>query len=175
TRRVIYSRAGDYLVVIDHVRAPEQVTAHQRWQLGPEVTATLGGRRIELRSGDHHAALAFAGTASTLEEITASDDPFDGWVAMGWKKKAPATAVTATKRGTSFRFITVFATGAGAAPTISTMPIKGAVFSLEVSTGRVTEQIIVHPDDVLFPGDTEEDDPDAPAPQRPEPTATADG
>src|SRR5699024_879904 len=46
TRRVIYSRAGDYLVVIDHVRAPEQVTAHQRWQLGPEVTATLGGRRI---------------------------------------------------------------------------------------------------------------------------------
>lgn len=156
TRRVIYSRTGDYLVVIDHVRSPDPVTARQRWQLGPEVSASIAGQRVELSSGDRRAVLAYAGTAATLKQVTGSEKPFDGWVATGWKQKVPATAVTASKTGTSFRFITVFATGDSAVPTVSSMPIKGAVFSLEVSTGRVTEQLIVHPDHVSFPG-TEED------------------
>ena len=158
TRRLIYSRTGDYLVVIDHVRSAKPVTARQRWQLGPEVTATIAGQRVELRAGDRRAVLAYAGTAATLEQITGSEKPFDGWVATGWKQKTPATAVTASKKGTSFRFITVFATGDGATPTVSSMPIKGAVFSLEVSTGRVTEQLIVHPDHVSFPGADEDAD-----------------
>ena len=157
TRRVIYSRSGDYLVVIDHVRSPEQVTAHQRWQLGEGVDAQITRNRVALRSGQHRALLAFAGTASALDQVTGSTKPFDGWVATGWKKKVPATAVTASKSGTSFRFITVFATGDGTDPTVSSMPVEGAVFSLEVATGRVTEQMIVHPDHVVFPGEVEED------------------
>src|SRR5699024_11920813 len=95
TRRVIYSRSGDYLVVIDHVRSPEQVTAHQRWQLGEGVDAQITRNRVALRSGQHRALLAFAGTASALDQVTGSPKPFDGWVATGWKKKVPATAVTA--------------------------------------------------------------------------------
>lgn len=151
TRRIIYSRTGDYLVVIDHVRAPETVTARQRWQLGPDVRASLSRHRVDLHSGERRAVLSYAGTATALEEVTASDSPFDGWVATGWKQKAPATAVTATKSGTSFRFITVFAAGAGTEPTVTTLPIQGPVFSLEVSTGRITEQMIVYPEDVEFP------------------------
>lgn len=34
--------------------------------------------------------------------------------------------------------------------------MQGAVFSLEVETGRVTEQMIVHPDHVVFPGAADE-------------------
>src|SRR5699024_1997809 len=99
---------------------------------------------VALRAGQHRALLAFAGTASALDQVTGSPKPFDGWVATGWKKKVPATAVTASKSGTSFRFITVFATGDGTDPTVSSMPVEGAVFSLEVATGQVTEQMIVH-------------------------------
>lgn len=166
TRRVIYSRTGDYVVVIDHVRSAEPVTARQRWQLGSEVSATIAGQRVELRAGDRRAVLAYAGTAARFEQVTGSTKPFDGWVATGWKQKLPATAVTASKSGTSFRFITVFATGDGAIPSVASMPIKGAVFSLEISTGRVTEQMIVHPDHVSFPGTGEDadDDADLPAP-----------
>src|SRR5699024_9968561 len=92
TRRVIYSVTGDYLVVIDQVRSPRPVTAHQRWQLGPDVTARITPNRVELAGDDRQAVIAFAGTAAELSEITGSKDPFDGWVATGWKRKVPATA-----------------------------------------------------------------------------------
>lgn len=153
TRRVIYSVSGDYLVVIDHVRSPKEITAHQRWQLGPHVNAALSRHRVELTSGDHRAVLAYVGTATDLDQVTGSEKPFDGWVATGWKKKAPATAVTATKSGTNFRFITVIAAGAGRAPTATTVPTQQPGFCLEVSNGRMTERIMVREEDVSFPVD----------------------
>src|SRR5699024_735132 len=140
----------------------------------PDVTAAIAGQRVELRAGERHAVLAYAGTAASLDQVTGSHDPFDGWVATGWKQKVPATAVTASKTGTSFRFITVFATGAGTVPTVSSRPIKGAVFSLQVSTGRITEQMIVHPDHVTFPGAEEDSEVEAErdlAPVLPRPAA----
>src|SRR5699024_2368417 len=75
TRRVIYSRSGDYLVVIDHVRSARQVTARQRWQLGPDVAANITRQRVELRAGERRAVLAYAGTASALRQVTGSHDP----------------------------------------------------------------------------------------------------
>jgi len=158
TRRVIYSVNGDYLVVIDHVRSPREVTARQRWQLGPGVDATISRHRVELTCGEHTAMLAYAGTTTGLDQITGSQKPFDGWVATGWKQKAPATAVTATKSGTSFRFITVIAAGAGTAPSSTTLQTSTPGFSLEVSTGRVTERIDIDHDEVSFGEPTAEDD-----------------
>lgn len=163
TRRVIYSLNGDYLVVIDHVHSRKEVTARQRWQLGPGVDAAISRHRVEMTSGGRQAVLAFAGTATDLDQVTGSEEPFDGWVATGWKKKVPATAVIATKTGTSFRFITVIAAGAGIAPTATTVPTDAPGFCLEVSTGRVTEQIVIREDDVSFPADlgsVEHDDAD---------------
>lgn len=150
SRRVIYSLSGDYLVVIDHVRAPKEVTARQRWQLGPGVDAAISRHRVEMSSGGHQAVLAYAGTATELEQITGSEKPFDGWVATGWKQKTPATAVTATKSGTSFRFITVIAAGVGVTPTSTTLQTSTPGFSLEVSTGRVTERIDIDHERVSF-------------------------
>lgn len=151
TRRVIYSLNGDYLVVIDHVRSPHEVTARQRWQLGPGIDAAINRQCVELTSGDHSAVLAYAGTATTLDQVTGSTKPFDGWVATGWKQKTPATAITASKSGTSFRFITVIAAGSGAAPTSQTVETEEPGFCLEVSTGRVTERIQIGHDTVSFP------------------------
>src|SRR5699024_11091059 len=68
TRRVIYSLNGDYLVVIDHVRTPKEVTARQRWQLGPAVVAAISPHRVELTSGEHRAVLSYAGTATALDQ-----------------------------------------------------------------------------------------------------------
>jgi len=153
TRRVIYSLNGDYLVVIDHVRTPKEVTARQRWQLGPAVVAAISPHRVELTSGEHRAVLSYAGTATALDQVTGNEEPFDGWVATGWKKKAPATAVTATKSGTSFRFITVIAAGAGRAPSATTVPTEQPGFCLEVSNGRMTEHIVIRDEDVSFPVD----------------------
>src|SRR5699024_1423848 len=163
TRRVIYSVSGDYLVVIDHVRSPEEVTARQRWQLGTEVQATISRHRVEMTSGEHRAVLAYAGTATELTQVTGRQKPFDGWVSTGWKQKAPATAVTATKNGTSFRFITVIAAGTGVTPTSTTLRTSTHGLSLEVSTGRVTERIDIDHDSVSFTGSSEDDDEDTTA------------
>lgn len=159
TRRVIYSVSGEYLVVIDHIRSPGEVTARQRWQLGPGVDAAISRHRVEMSSGEHKAMLTFAGTTTQLQQATASDKPFDGWVATGWKQKAPATAVTATKRGSSFRFITVIAAGAGVVPTSTTLQTSTPGFSLEVSTGRVTERIDIDHEGVSFGEFSDENDP----------------
>lgn len=151
TRRLIYSTGGDYLVVIDHVRSPQECTASQRWQLGPEVESTVSRHRVELTSGDRRAVICFAGTATALSQVRGQASPFDGWVAAGGRTATEATAVRATKSGTNFRFITIIAAGKDSHPTARTVPVSVPGFCLEVSTGRVTEHIIVGKDSVSFP------------------------
>ncbi|MGP9706995.1 heparinase II/III family protein [Brachybacterium sp. AOP24-D1-21] len=151
-RRVIHSVRGEYLVVVDHVNSRQEITACQRWQLGPEVASSTDGQRAELSAGDHRAALMFAGTAVELSEVTAQESPFDGWVSTGWKQKVPATAITARKSGTSFRIITVLAAGVGCAPTMSSFRTpEPAAFGLRITTGDVDELIHVGRDEVSFP------------------------
>jgi len=152
TRRVIYSTSGDYLVVVDHVRSKQERTGIQRWQLGPGVGAKISRHRVELTAGDHAAAICFAGTATALEQVTGQTNPFDGWVATGWKTKTEATAVSASKSGTNFRFITVLSAGSGVHPTVETVPgTERGYFGLNVSTGKVSELILVGKDQVSFP------------------------
>lgn len=152
TRRVIHSVRGEYLVIVDHVNSPQEVLAAQRWQLGPEVTTSMGQHQVELNAGEHRASLMFAGTATALSEVRARDEPFDGWVSTGWKRKAPATAVTARKQGTSFRIISVLAVGAGKHPTMSSFrTTEPAAFGLRINTGAVDELIHVGRDEATFP------------------------
>ncbi|MFC7457053.1 heparinase II/III family protein [Brachybacterium sp. GCM10030267] len=161
TRRVIYSTHGDYLVIVDHVRSNQPVTAIQRWQLGPGVDAEISRHRAELTSGSHKAALSFVGTATQLSQLRAQNSPFDGWVATGWKQKTEATVVNASKSGTNFRFITVLGAGTGAYPTATTVPATVPGFCLQVSTGRLNEYIVVEREGVWFPDEppTEEIEP----------------
>lgn len=139
TRRVIWSVRGEYLVVIDDVRSEEEVRAVQRWQLGPDVeveevpddraadeaeagdAATdhgAGERESGLRSlrmsrGDRRALLALGGDVQNVEQFRGEEDPFDGWVSVGWKQIVPATAVSAVAEGRRLRFVAALAAGHG--------------------------------------------------------------
>lgn len=153
TRRVVYSVYGEYLVVIDEAASPRTMNAQQRWQLGPDVTAQVHDGRVELTAGEHRAGLWFCEPSVEIDAVRGQEDPFDGWVATGWKKKAAATAVTARASGKSLRFVTVLAAGHGAAPTVRSLPRSDEqVIALEVSTGAVTERIVIDSDLVTFPG-----------------------
>ena len=151
TRRVVYSTSAEYLVVVDHVRSKEECVATQRWQLGPDVDATVGRNSVALASRGHTAILRLAGTPAQITTVRGQETPFDGWVSTGWKKKAEATAVLATKSGTSFRFIAVLAVGNGARPSVETVPVPSPDFCLRVDTGKTSEFILVSPDGVSFP------------------------
>lgn len=153
SRRVVYSVAGEYLVVIDHATSPRVMNAQQRWQLGPDVTArhrVAGG--VDLTAGEQHAALWFCEPEVEVRTVRGQEDPFDGWVATGWKKKAPAAAVTAHASGKELRFVTVLAAGRGEHPTVRLLSEPGdQVIALEVATGAVTEQIVIGAESVEFP------------------------
>lgn len=153
SRRVVYSVAGEYLVVIDHATSPRVMNAQQRWQLGPEVAAQPQVERgVDLTAGEQHAALWFCEPEVEIRTARGQEDPFDGWVATGWKKKAPATAVTAQASGKELRFVTVLAAGRGEHPTVRLLSAPGdQVIALEVATGAVTEQIVISAESVEFP------------------------
>ncbi|MFC7465341.1 heparinase II/III family protein [Brachybacterium sp. GCM10030252] len=158
-RHVSYSVSGDYLVVIDAFQSAGEITGVQRWQLGHEVTATVSRNHVALDAEGHHAALCFTGTATDLSTVRGRMEPFDGWVATGWKTKKPAPAVLARKHGTHFRFITVIAAGKGDHPRIETLPgaRRGAVL-LRVTTHRLSEIVEVSQDGLEFPLDLPDPD-----------------
>lgn len=151
TRRVIYSTGAEYLVVVDHVRSKDECVATQRWQLGPDVDATVGRHSVALEAGGRTALLRLAGTPAQVTTVRGQETPFDGWVSTGWKKKAEATAVLVSKTGTSFRFIAVLAVGDGGRPSVETVPVPSPDFCLRVDTGRTSEYVLVGPDAVTFP------------------------
>jgi hypothetical protein len=151
TRRLCYSTTGEYLVVIDTVRSDKEVTATQRWQLGHEVAAQQGRGGIEMSSGSQKALMHFSGTPGDIAVHRGGADVAEGWVALGWKTKSEAPVVTVTKSGTAFRFIAVIAAGAGTYPTVvraRNLP-KGHI-GFNVDTGRISEQIVLGPEEVHF-------------------------
>lgn len=152
SRRVLYSAAGEYLVIIDHATSKRKLTGTQRWQLGTAVEATVDDHRVRLDAGDRRAMLWFDAAPVELSTVTGQEDPFDGYVATGWKKMAPATAVLARRSGTELRFVTVIAAGKGAHPTVETVPFKDPEWiCLEIDTGRLRERILISPRSASFP------------------------
>lgn len=152
TRRIVHSVRGEYLVVIDEASSLKSMNAVQRWQLGPNVSATVRDAGVELTAGDHRAVLAFCEPEVELGTVRGQEDSFDGWVATGWKKKVPATAVLARATGRSLRFVTVLSAGHGAEPRVRPLPLAevGSI-ALEVTSGAGAEQIVIGPDAVTFP------------------------
>ena len=151
TRRVIYSVSGEYVVVVDRVSSDVECVATSRWQLGPQVEATVRRQTVALTSGERRATLHFTGTAAKIETVVGQQEPFDGWVATEWKRKVPAPVVMATKSGRTFRFITSIVPGAGGSATVENIPVPGPDLCLRVKNGRVSEYLLIQPDGVSFP------------------------
>lgn len=151
-RRVIHSVRGEYLVVLDDVQSRKPALVSQRWQLGPEVSADVEdaaglGARLRLSCGGALATLCVLAPVE-LSMVTAQEEPFDGWVATGWRQKAPATAVTASRAGSTVRIATVLAAaprGADTPPTVQVLSQDpdGLFLSLAVDTGAVQEVMTV--------------------------------
>lgn len=146
SRRVIYSVSGEYAVVIDNIDSDEECTAVQNWQCGKGTTAKSTSAGFELTSpSGGAAAVLFTGTRPESEILTGVESPLAGWVATGWKKREAAPSLRFSKTGKHFRFITLLASGAkGMVPTMETVRHKTrGIVRLRVSTGRVSEQIVI--------------------------------
>lgn len=151
TRRVVYSTEGEFLVIIDEASSAFPLRAEQRWQLGPDVTTELKQGHAELRDGNAYAILWFCEPSVDIRTTRGQEEPFDGWIATGWKEKTPATVVTASAAGRSLRFVTVLAAGQGMYPKVRslTTPDEQPV-ALQVTAGAVTETITIDAGTVEF-------------------------
>lgn len=145
TRRIVYSVAGEYAVVIDSVAADDECTAVQNWQTGRGTVAEMRARGFALEADAGRAAVLFGGTQPEMDMSLAQDDPISGWVATGWKTREPAPTLRFAKTGTRFRFVTLLAAGfRGAEPTMQMVKhdTKGEL-RIRVDTGRVAEELAI--------------------------------
>ncbi|NHU84262.1 hypothetical protein GWK18_01370 [Kocuria sp. JC486] len=150
TRRVLFSTSGEYLVVVDTVRADRDVVAVQRWQLGAGVEAESTKNVVALSSGEKSAALYASGTKADTSIIrnTAPWLP-EGRIATAWKQSVPAPVVEMTKHGKSFRFVTVLSAGQKTAPKFSTVKgLPAGVLGLTVDNGFSAETMVIRDRDV---------------------------
>lgn len=180
-RRIVYSVTGEYAVVIDRVQSKSECTVVQNWQCGRGTSAQMTKSGFTLTAGDKRAAVLFTGTQPLMSVTEGADDPLAGWVSTGWKTREPAPALTFTKSGTRFRFVTLIAAGfRGAEPSMELVPNAPAgELRLRIDTGRVAEQIIIGRESASIVGHSLEDaapvvlqrNPDAP-PLDPLDTAT---
>lgn len=107
TRRVAFHRAGEFLVVVDVVRADGEVTARQQWQVAEATTVSEAKNGYLLTSGDQSVRMQWTGLLPELSSEAGSKDPWRGWVSPGWMKTAKAHQIWAEKTGKNFRFVTV--------------------------------------------------------------------
>lgn len=107
SRRIVYSKTGEYLVVLDRISSGTSVEVDQRWHLAPETMSSLKGASAQLQRGGVAGRIQWLGSPGTLSQVQGCKEPFDGWTSTGWRQNSPTTVLKATKTGTQILFNTV--------------------------------------------------------------------
>lgn len=110
-RHLVYSRAGDFFVVIDTVTSSQgPVTAKQRWHLDDKTKSVASRKGYKLTREGGAADILWSGNLPELSVISGLEEPLDGWISKSWMERKSAEVLQATKTGERFRFITLIST-----------------------------------------------------------------
>ncbi|MFF2824133.1 heparinase II/III family protein [Arthrobacter koreensis] len=146
TRRVIYCRGGDFLVVIDNVRSETPVVAHQRWHLDPQCDVDRNRWGYNLTNDSKRASIQWRGTTPKLTVSRGAKSPLDGWIATDWMKKVPTNVVSATREGRQFRIVTVIgASGHKEGVEFESMSVERPHMRINVRSGRQYYSVDISP------------------------------
>jgi hypothetical protein len=140
TRTIMYSRAGEYLVVWDNARSskldadgnrvPRTFTQH--WQLGPGRSTSIEPGRISTNGTGSNTTMVWVGAQPSLSVATGWTVPRLGWVSQKYGELSPAPMARAVRKGTGANWVTVI------------LPRRPGVSSTAVSaTGRVVDNSYV--------------------------------
>lgn len=144
TRRTIYSKRGEFLLVLDAVSSKEQVEVEQRWHVSEKATAVLSGNSAVLESGDQECQMHWIGRSGELSAVRGETKPLDGWTSVGWKKKRATTVLKAKQTGTQITYRTVL--GANSTATSEKMNYRRVApgyFEYRISGRTGIEYILV--------------------------------
>lgn len=144
TRRTIYSKRGEYILVLDAVSSDEEVEIEQRWHAHESSTVTLRKTSAVLNNGNARCELHWVGRNGTLDIASGETQPYNGWTSTGWRKNKQTSVVFAKQKGTQLTFRTVIGGQSAADGTTSTMRRIGTGYLEFTVHGRVgTEYILV--------------------------------
>lgn len=144
TRRTIFSKRGEYLLVIDAVSAKEEVEIEQRWHAHEGATVKVHKNSAVLERGNAQCEMHWLGRNGGLTVARGETKPYNGWTSTGWRKNKETTVVGATQKGTQLTFRTVIGARTAVDGSMSTMR-RVATGYLEFTVhGRVgTEYVLV--------------------------------
>ncbi|MGP5391617.1 heparinase II/III domain-containing protein [Glutamicibacter arilaitensis] len=144
TRRVIFSKRGEYLLIIDAVSAKEEVEIEQRWHAHESATATLKKASAVLSNGNAECLLQWVGHNGRLTTARGETKPYNGWTSTGWRKNKETTVISAVQKGTQLTFRTVIGASAAADGSLSTTRRIAPGYQEFTVHGRVgTEYVLV--------------------------------
>lgn len=110
SRRVIYLRGRDLLLVLDQIVGGDTLTAAQQWHCGRSVTSRALGTGFRLESGSGaRLVVALHGTPE-LSITRGQEHPMAGWTSTGWRKKGPVDLLTFQRTESDPRFATLVGT-----------------------------------------------------------------
>jgi hypothetical protein len=140
TRTIMYSRAGEYLVIWDNAGSSKKDskgrrirrTFTQHWQLAPGRSTTVEPDRISTDGKGGNTTLVWVGPRPSLTVANGWTSPRMGWVSQSYGDLTPAPMARATREGTGANWVTVV------------IPRRAGVPSSAVSaTGRVVDSAYV--------------------------------
>jgi hypothetical protein len=142
-RRIIFSRSGEYLLVIDNVRADQSVAVETRWNLAPDVKPTRTRRGFNLEGRGGAASITWGGALPHLTSRSGSKEPMDGWISTAWKRAEPTFALTARKEGARLRMVSAICPRElGPDEGLSIRPVEGGLLC-SVPARHGVEHILV--------------------------------
>lgn len=107
TRRIVYLRHWDLTVVLDRVRADEEVEAEQRWHCGRGVEATSLSIGFALKHQGSAFHVAGLRDGQQRQVRRGQDQPMLGWSATGWRRRTPVDVASFHDAGADLRFDTL--------------------------------------------------------------------
>lgn len=144
TRRTIFSKRGEYILVLDAVSAEEEVEIEQRWHAHDSSEVTVEKALAVLHNGKAKCELQWVGRNGNLGVARGETNPYNGWTSTGWRKNKETTVVSATQKGTQLSFRTVIGAQTASDGTRSTMRRIAPGFLEFTVHGRVgTEYVLV--------------------------------
>lgn len=108
TRRAVYVRGADVIVVLDTVSSRQRHQYELNWHLNPEAVVNTDGRRSDISIGSKRFAVVSLGTAPRVRLDQGVREPsMSGWYSPRWGELKPTPTLIHSKEGDRLRFITV--------------------------------------------------------------------
>lgn len=144
-RRVMWSRAADYLIVDDALTASVARTFRQTWHLAAGASPIVVGNRLDTRQGDSNLAIVQLVGHPTSRIVSGRRDPIQGWRSTRYGANVSAPVLESTLRGTSVRYLTLLVPYRGARPTISghIVRLTRDGYVVDVTIGTHKERVTV--------------------------------